>query len=422
MISEPLVLTCTCEIAGRVRGKGFPASELQTRLKTGVGWVPTNTMISALGPIADTPFGALDDLILVPDPDVRVEVDFGDGSASERWYLGDIRRTNGTPWECCPREFLRRGLRDLGAEGFGLYGAFEHEFTLPEMEDRPGAPYSLDAYRRQGRFGEVLTAAMRQAGLEPDSFMAEYAARQYEVTMAPASGIRIADNAVILREMVRATAFRLDQRASFAPIMDPAGVGNGVHLHFSLTDRDGRPATHEAGRPLGLSPGAAHFMAGIATHLPAIVAVTAPCPVSYIRLRPNRWAPTQAYLAAGDREASLRICPVLDLPGLDKVRQFHAEYRPADGAASPYLALGVIVHAGVDGMRRKIPLKASKEEAPALPQTLGEALDRLEATPEARDWFGPVYLDAYLRHKRAELLMVADKSEEAQCALYASSY
>jgi glutamine synthetase len=379
-------------------------------------------MISALGPIADTPFGALDDLMLVPDPEVKVEVDFGDGSVAERWYLGDIRRTNGTPWECCPREFLRRALRNLEAEGFGLYGAFEHEFTLPDMDDRPGAPYSLDAYRRQGRFGEVLMAAIRQAGLEPDSFLPEYAARQYEVTVAPASGIRIADQAVILREMVRATAFRLGQRASFAPIIDPAGVGNGVHLHFSLRDRDGRPATHEAGRPLGLSTGAAQFMAGIAAHLPALVAITAPCPVSYIRLRPNRWAPTHAYLAAGDREASLRICPVLDLPGLDTARQFHVEYRPADGAASPYLALGAIVHAGVDGIRRKLALDASKAEAVGLPQSLGEALDQLEETPEAKQWFGPVYLDAYLRHKRAELGMVAGLSEEAQCALYAASY
>ena len=107
---------------------------------------------------------------------------------------------------------------------------------------------------------------------------------------------------------------------------------------------------------------------------------------------------------------------------------------PADAAASPYLALGALVHAGVDGIRKKLalrePLKvaamsdAEREAAGLrrLPQSLGEALDALEATPEARDWFGAVYLDAYLRHKRGEIKMVAELSEDEQCERYALSY
>ena len=91
MIREPIALVCTCEIAGRVRGKGFPAVDVPSRLRSGVGWVPTNTMISALGPIADTPFGATGDLILVPDLTTELRVDFEDGSAAEHFFLGDIR-------------------------------------------------------------------------------------------------------------------------------------------------------------------------------------------------------------------------------------------------------------------------------------------------------------------------------------------
>lgn len=53
MRREPIVMACTCEIAGRVRGKGFPASDLAQRMIKGVGWIPTNTMMSAVGPIAD---------------------------------------------------------------------------------------------------------------------------------------------------------------------------------------------------------------------------------------------------------------------------------------------------------------------------------------------------------------------------------
>ena len=186
--------------------------------------------------------------------------------------------------------------------------------------------------------------------------------------------------------------------------------------------------------PYGLAPTAEAFMAGVLSHMRALVAVTAPNPISYIRLTPNRWAPTWAYLAERDREASLRVCPVLDLPGFDPAHQFNIEFRPADAAASPYLALGAIVWAGVDGIAkglglpppRNIAVMPAEERRAAgiaeLPHSLGEALDLLEATPEAKDWFGPTYLDAYLRQKRAEIAMVADLTEEEKCARYAESY
>ena len=429
-------MVCTCEIAGRVRGKGFPAKDLPERLGKGVGWVPTNTMISCFGPIGDTPFGATGDLVLVPDAETEVRVRFDDDSAPEHFFLGDIRETDGRPWACCPRDFLRRALAALEeAAGYRLLAAFEQEFVYTGVEDLPGAPYSLDAYRRQGVFGEVFTAALRQAGVVPDSFLPEYGARQYEVTCQPSLGLGAADDAVVTREMARTTAARLGARAIFSPILDPKGVGNGVHVHMSFQDTNGRPAMHEPAAPYGLSRSARAFMAGVLKHLPAICAVTAPSTVSYIRLTPNRWAPTYAYIADRDREASLRICPVLTLPGSsDPARQFNVEFRPADAAASPYLALGAIVHAGVDGLRQKLDLPPPRDIARMnetereaagirhLPRSLAEALDRLEATPEAKDWFGPVYLEAYLRHKRAEIRMLDGLDEAAQCARYALAY
>ena len=181
------------------------------------------------------------------------------------------------------------------------------------------------------------------------------------MTIAPRLGMKSADDAVKLREMARATAFRLGHRAIFSPILDPSGTGSGVHIHFSFEDLEGRPATRDASGPYGLTPVAESFMAGVVAHLPAICAVTAPSPVSYFRLRPNRWAPTWAYVADRDREACLRICPVLDLPGRDADAQFNVEFRPTDAAASPYLALGALVHAGVDGIHKKLALSATAE-------------------------------------------------------------
>ena len=418
MNREPLIMVCTCEMSGRVRGKGFPARDVASRMKTGVGWVPTNSMINAFSKIPATPFGTGGDLILVPDPKTEVKVDFGDGSVDEHFFLGDIRLLDGSAWECCPRDFARRALAALkSAAGVELFSAFEHELVYTGVDSRPGESYSLDAYRRQGAFGEHFMAALKAAGAEPETFLPEYGARQYEFTVRPALGITSADRAIVAREMARATAHRMGQRAIFSPILDPDGVGNGVHIHFSFRDAHGAAATHDPRDPFGLSPVARHFAAGVLHHMPALCAITAPSSVSYIRLRPNRWAPTIADMKQQDRAAAIRICPVI--PGHDVARQFNLEFRVADSAASPWLALGAVVWAGVDGIRRKLDLGA---EGPPLPATLAEALDALEASDQARQWMGPVFHNAYLLHKRGELAGLEGLDEKAQCDLYAETY
>src|SRR5215471_8117399 len=268
MEREALIFVGSCDLAGIVRGKGFPATAQAQRLRQGVGLTHSNIMMSAFGPIYDTPFGTLGDLMLVPDPTTRVEVTFdedgADNRAAERFYLADIRNLDGTPWECCPRDFLRRSVEALQREtGLAILAAFEQEFVYTGVEDRPGATYALDAYRRLGVFGEAYMAALRAAGLTPDSFLPEYGKRQYEVTIAPTKGLRAADEAVIQREMARAVAHRLGHRAIFSPILEPNGVGNGTHIHFSLRDGGDRPVAYDPSRPWRLSPTGEHFVAGI---------------------------------------------------------------------------------------------------------------------------------------------------------------
>ncbi len=421
---EELVFAATCDISGHVRGKGFPLRELAARLRKGVGWTHSNLMMSAFGPIWDTPFGTTGDLMIVPDPAAEVRVDFADGSAPEHFFLGDIRTTDGAAWECCPREFLRRALADLeAAAGLRLIAAFEQEFVYTGAFDRPGDAYALGAFRRAGEFAETFIAALRAARVSPDSFLAEYGPRQFEVTVAPAPALAAADHAVITREIARATAWRLGHRASFSPMPDAERVGNGVHIHMSFLDAAGRPATYAPDAPLGLSQPARHFFAGVLHHMPALCAVTAPSPVSYLRLTPNRWAPTVVDLAQQDRGASLRVCPVFAAATAEeRARQFNVEFRPTDGSASPYLALGAVVHAGVDGLRRALPLPPQGVAPPPLPHRLPEALDRLADSEAAHSWFGPTHLEAYLRHKRAEWDQVKDLAPAELCARYAEVY
>jgi glutamine synthetase len=424
MLREGLIFVGTCDIAGHVRGKGFPASELEARRKTGIGWTHSNLMQTAFGPIFDTPFGTGGDLMIVPDASAEVEVDFADGSAPEHFFLGDIRNTDGSAWECCPREFLRRSVTALDeASGLQLIAAFEQEFVYTGNEDRPGDAYSLHAFRRQGVFGESLIAAMRAAGVEPDSFLPEYGARQFEVTVKPAPALTAADHAVIAREMARAAAFRLGHRAIFSPMPVADGVGNGVHIHFSLRDAAGAPKTYDPDGPLGLSEQAAQFVAGVLAHLPAIAAITAPSPVSYLRLTPNRWAPTAIDIVKQDRGAALRVCPVFAVSRKkDIAKAFNLEFRVSDGSASPYMALGALIFAGADGIARKLTLPEAGAVAPPLPRSLAEALDGMEKSAAVESWFGPTFLEAYLRHKRSELSHVAALDAPQLCARYAEVY
>ena len=177
---------------------------------------------------------------------------------------------------------------------------------------------------------------------------------------------------------------------------------------------------YDHGQPDHLLPLGRQFVAGILHHLPALCAVTAPSVASYYRLRPNRWAPTVADLGALDRAAAVRICPLQAGDAARRARQFNLEFRVADATASPYLALAVMVQAGLDGIRESRVVDPAARRP--LPASLPEALQRLEATRAAAAWLGPDVLDAYLRFKRAEFHGLEAQDETEVCRRYAEFY
>jgi glutamine synthetase len=132
-------------------------------------------------------------------------------------------------------------------------------------------------------------------------------------------------------------------------------------------------------------------------------------------------------LADRNREAALRICPVVELAGMTPDAQVHLEFRAADATASPYLALGALVCAGLDGIRAGLeppPVVAEgagldDQTRDPLPSSLGAALAALESDALARDWLPPRLLETYVGLKRLELALVADLDEEEVCRLYA---
>jgi glutamine synthetase len=432
---ELVALVC-CDLGAIVRGRSLPAAELDVQRETGVGWVPANHALTPIGSLADpSPFGSTGDLRLLPDLDTHVRVERSDGIGALELVLCDLVEIDGRAWECCPRSFLREALTQLQRElGLRLVASFEHEFQL--LEQRPAAlPFSLEAQRRAAPFPEAVMDALTQAGVEPERFMPEYAAHQFEIPVKPAEGVAAADRAVIFREVVREVARAAGTRASFAPLLDPTQAGNGVHIHLSLLDGDGRSALYDQARPFSLSELGGRFAAGVLLHARALSALSAPSPVSAARLAPHRWSAGAACLGVQNRETLLRIPPLVAGLG-DPASQLRLEYRGADAAANPYLALGAIVRAGLDGIRRELPPAAVLEQDPAqldgaqaaehglgaLPTSLAEAMQALVDDTDAREWMGPLLYDAYVAVKRAELEAAADVELDELCERYAAIY
>lgn len=433
-VTELVSLVC-CDLGAIVRGRSLPSEELAGALRTGVGWVPANHALTPLGHVAEpNPFGSTGDLRLLPDASTRVRVEEGAGGGALELLLCDIVETDGRAWECCPRQFLREALATLEQElGGRLMASFEHEFQL--VREGPSAPpFSLRAQRENEPFAVLAMDALAQAGAEPERIFPEYAPHQFEIPVRAAEGMLSADRSVIFREVVREVARRQGTRATFSPLLDEQEAGNGVHIHFSLLDAGGRALFHDASRPGCLSELAGSFAAGILRHARALSAIAAPSPVSFGRLQPHRWSAGAVCLAQRNREALLRIPPLVALGDVDASEQLRLEYRGADAAANPYLLLGALLRAGLEGVRERLPAPDILERDPAeldaaeaerfgvgaLPGSLAEAMAALAEDTKARGWMSPLLYEAYASVKHAELDAADGLELEELCARYAA--
>jgi glutamine synthetase len=437
MTAVPLAAVVTTDLAAITRGRFLPADRLAAAAETGIGWVPANISLLPSGVIAAGDFwGSGGDLRVLPDLRARAVSNLTGAPTPFDLTPGDIVNLDGSPWPACARTALREALKAFtAATGLTLLAAFEHEFQLLDANLPDAHPFAYASLRRIEPFAGNYYAALAEAGVEPEMLIPEYGPDQFEITVAPTDGLAAADRAVVIREMTREMARMQGWRATFAPKTAPDVVGNGVHIHFSFVDANGAPAGFDPHGPGRLSPTAASFAAGVLAHLPAFLALTAPHPVSYLRLKPHNWSSAWTWLGDRDREASLRICPTVDFAGKDPARQFNLEYRAADATANPYLALAALIRAGLDGVERKLaappvfsgdPGALSQAEREALglsrlPETLDAALDRLEGGAAA-NWFPRELVRSFVAVKRAEVLAAEGLSERELCQSCARNY
>ncbi len=425
--AEPFVFIAVNDLVGITRGRSLPKSKLKPT--SGVGWVPADLALTAFGSLADpNPFGALGDLRLVPDIATKAIFCGKTYGRDVEVYLADQHSIDGNPWECCPRTNLKRAITRLNSDhGLEVVASFEHEFVTKREDGTslPGSPFGLDSMLASEPFGSEVWDACVAAGIELENWLPEFGAGQFEVTMTPQDALRASDHAVLLKEIVRHVARENRLRATFVPLPHPDSVGNGVHVHLSLT-KDGKPITYDAQGKAGMSTFAESAFAGILDHAAGILAWTAPSQVSALRLTPHRWSAGGICIGRQNREALLRICPSLN--GADPNKVVNVEFRAADATANPHLVMACLINAMCEGLDRDATIDLIVDEhvdlvsVPQLPATLNEAVDAFKTNSIMNGWFPQELIDTHLSIRVCEARALEGLDNAAKCARYAEVY
>ncbi|MEJ2147606.1 MAG: glutamine synthetase family protein [Acidobacteriota bacterium] len=404
---------------GVTRGKATSVKFLQSRMSDGIGLTVAMQAMNMLDRLAAVEeMGPVGEIRLVPDPDTFVVLPYASKSAA---MTVDMLKQDGGPWEACPRSFLKRQIAACAEEGVTVQAAFENEFTLA-TKNPDGTFVPLDeslcfsgvGMTTAAKVMDAIITALEAQGIEIDQYYPELGHGQQELPIRSAPALTAADRQVYFRETVRNVAYQHGIYASLAPKPFPDQAGNGAHLHFSLWDKGGKTNLmyHPADR-FGISQLGYHFIAGVLEHLPALLALTCPSFNSYRRLQPHFWS--SAYTAWGpdNREGSIRLPSQFRSA---RVASTNAEYKPCDPSSNPYLALGGVLAAGWDGVRRKLapgeptlvdPGNYSDAEREhkgirPYPTNLAEALDNLEKDRVLTEALGPLLTKSFLAVKRLE--------------------
>lgn len=406
-----------CDHANVVRGKAVHASALPEFLDSGVGLTVAMQGFTLTEHLANgSSLGPVGEIRLVPDRRTFTVLPY---APREARLLCDMYTLDGQAWELCPRAFLSQTIDRVAEQGLRIEAAFEYEFYLArQVDDGRFVPaddslcFSSDGMDRAAAVVGAILDALEQQALQPRQYYPELGPAQQELSIQHAPLLQAADRQIAVRETVRAVALQHALIASFAPKPFPDQAGSGCHVHLSIWNGD-RNAMYDPAGPLGLSRMGRAFIAGILRHLPALLAVTCPSVNSYLRLAPNTWSSAYTCWGLDNREAAVRVAS----PFSGRVEaSTNIEIKAVDGSANPYLALGAIVAAGLDGIRQGLDpgeplsrnphdLDDAEREARGIrryPSNLAEALDELERDQVVLDALGSARAREFIAVRRTE--------------------
>ncbi|WP_047985208.1 type I glutamate--ammonia ligase [Ornithinibacillus californiensis] len=358
------------------------------------------------------------DMYLYPDLDTFVVFPWTSEKGKVARFICDIYNPDGTPFEGCPRYNLKRNLEKMEELGFDAFNiGTEPEFFLFKLDEK-GDP-SLELNDHGGYFdlaptdlGENcrrdIVLELEEMGFEIEASHHEVAPGQHEIDFKYSDAVKHADDIQTFKLVVKTIARKHNLHATFMPKPLFGVNGSGMHVNMSLF-KNGENAFFDPSGDLQLSKTAFQFIAGIMKHSTDFTAVTNPTVNSYKRLVPGYEAPSYVAWSASNRSPLLRIP---NSRGLST----RVEVRSVDPAANPYMALSVLLAAGLDGVKNNLTpppavdrniyvmTKEEREENQILdlPATLMDALSLLTKNEVIVESLGDHLFEHFIEAKEIE--------------------
>ncbi|PFO05782.1 type I glutamate--ammonia ligase [Bacillus sp. AFS076308] len=378
------------------------------------------------------------DMLLYPDLSTWVIFPWTAEKGKVARLICDIYTPEGKPFEGDPRNNLRRVLKEMEELGFTNFNLGpEPEFFLFKL-DQKGEP-TLELNDQGGYFdlaptdlGENcrrdIVLELEEMGFEIEASHHEVAPGQHEIDFKYADALTACDQIQTFKLVVKTIARKHGLHATFMPKPLFGVNGSGMHMNLSLF-KNGENAFYEPTGNLEMSDTARQFIAGILKHAPAFTAVTNPTVNSYKRLVPGYEAPCYVAWSARNRSPLIRIPASRGL-------STRVEVRSVDPAANPYLAMAVLLKAGLDGIKNKLTPPApvdrniyvmSKEERIEegiidLPATLAQALDQLSQDEVIVAGLGEHIFEHFVEAKEIEWDMFRTVVHQWERDQYMSTY
>jgi glutamine synthetase len=330
----------------------------------------------------------------------------------------DIYTPDGEPFIGCPRTTLKKVIALAAQRGNQVHAGPEMEFFLFQM--RSGVPstvthdaasyFDMSPVDMGEDVRREIVLALEGMGLSVEAAHHEVAPGQHEIDLRHDDVLTTADNISTFRFVVKNVAARHGLHATFMPKPVYGINGSGMHTHLSLMSRHTN-VFFDANRPMQLSESCLHFIGGVLRHAKGFCAITNPLVNSYKRLVPGYEAPTN--IAWSERNRS----PLVRVPA-SRGQATRIELRMPDPSCNPYLALAVMIRAGLEGIEKRIDpgppinkniFKMSHRERrhlriDELPGNLSEALDELEKNDLVRETLGEHLFEHFVTAKREEWL------------------
>jgi len=377
------------------------------------------------------------DMLLVPDLDTLNIIPWRPQQGKVARFISDVFLSNGTPFEGDPRYILKKACARAAKLGYTFNVEPECEFFLFHTDD-DGAP-TIKTHDTASYFdlapidlGENarrdMCLSLENMGFIVKSSHHEVAGGQHEIDFKYDDALHTADNIETFKMVVKIIAHKHGLHATFMPKPLRDAAGNGMHLNMSLL-KDGADVFSDGSDPLGLSKDAYYFIGGIMKHIKALTAILNPLVNSYKRLSPGNEAPS--YITWARRSRS----PLIRIPTSGSGAR-NIELLSPDATCNPYLALALLLSAGLDGIEDKIAPPPELERSTdmmsedeilekgieRLPSSLGEALSYYTSDPLIKRVLGEHAYSSYLKVKRSEWDSYTREVHQWELDRYLSAY